>query len=480
MHKQKHKVNWFGKSRENALVWAFTLVELIVVVTILAILSTIGFVSYSSYLIWVRDTNRISNLKSVFDGMVMYRTKYSLPMPDDKIEIKSNWILFSRQWYAWANTLESIEFSSTWKDPKDDTYYSYYLTRDRKYVQLMWFLEDASNSPVTPILASSEERYPIVYGDKLGILTWTWTDINVPIQAISSIQTAKELDIATTTTPYNAHMADNEIASGTWTVLSGLVEIASTWWYFCGADSDSLYCLDVPMLSSLVGFWDFESSYNDRSDTKNTGTANDGASISNILANSDRNNYAIFDWINNYIEIPDHANYQIKNWTVSLWAKMNNTTLEQGLFSRDAQSINDNGHFTMWQNNWQYKTRIQELSTDDSYTIYSSSYTQGNWDHIVTTFGSDGYKMYINWVLDMSNIYINDVETSAATYTWWIDWNYNPIAIWASAHHTWDGNLNDDWDGGMDAFADALIDNIMIYNVALSASEVLELYNKQK
>ena len=46
---------------------AFTLVELIVVVTILAILSTIGFVSYSSYLIGVRDTNWISNMKALSD-----------------------------------------------------------------------------------------------------------------------------------------------------------------------------------------------------------------------------------------------------------------------------------------------------------------------------------------------------------------------------------------------------------------------------
>ena len=34
MNEQKHKVKWFGKLRKNALVWAFTLVELIVVINI--------------------------------------------------------------------------------------------------------------------------------------------------------------------------------------------------------------------------------------------------------------------------------------------------------------------------------------------------------------------------------------------------------------------------------------------------------------
>ncbi|NDK10016.1 prepilin-type N-terminal cleavage/methylation domain-containing protein [Candidatus Gracilibacteria bacterium] len=41
---------------------AFTLVELIVVITIIGILSTIGFVSYSNYLKGAQDSNRFSQL----------------------------------------------------------------------------------------------------------------------------------------------------------------------------------------------------------------------------------------------------------------------------------------------------------------------------------------------------------------------------------------------------------------------------------
>ena len=67
---------------------AFTLVELIVVVTILAILATIGFVSYSRYLTGVRDTNRIASLTSISDGLELYRTRNDLPDPDDAIDIQ--------------------------------------------------------------------------------------------------------------------------------------------------------------------------------------------------------------------------------------------------------------------------------------------------------------------------------------------------------------------------------------------------------
>jgi len=121
---------------------AFTLVELIVVVTILAILATIWFVSYSSYLTWVRDTNRIAQLTSLSDWLNLYSTTNDLPIPEDDVEVSVNWDLIAYQWYAGANILETINFEKGWVDPRDNSYFSYYLTRDRKYFQLMAFLEE--------------------------------------------------------------------------------------------------------------------------------------------------------------------------------------------------------------------------------------------------------------------------------------------------------------------------------------------------
>ena len=69
---------------------AFTLVELIVVVIIIAILSTIGFVSYSGYITSVRDTNRITQLSSIYNGLELYKVKRYLPIPEDKIDIEAN------------------------------------------------------------------------------------------------------------------------------------------------------------------------------------------------------------------------------------------------------------------------------------------------------------------------------------------------------------------------------------------------------
>jgi prepilin-type N-terminal cleavage/methylation domain-containing protein len=77
---------------------AFTLVELIVVITIVWILSTIGFVSYSGYLTWARDSNRISQMVKLSDSLQVYSATKSLPLPDNYVEIHASWSVIAYQW----------------------------------------------------------------------------------------------------------------------------------------------------------------------------------------------------------------------------------------------------------------------------------------------------------------------------------------------------------------------------------------------
>jgi len=214
---------------------AFTLVELIVVVTILWILSTIWFVAYSWYLVWVRDTNRTSQLKSISDGLELYRTKHSLPLPDDYVEVKANGEVIAYQWYAWKNVLESIEYTSEWVDPKDKSYYSYYLTKDKKYYQLMWFLEEQSETEVAWLFTRANAldysiRYPTVYGKKLWILT---DKNNTPIQEINNIKSSWYLDIVNTNDTYIARFKDSITnLSWTWVIFTNLPDSLKGGWLY--------------------------------------------------------------------------------------------------------------------------------------------------------------------------------------------------------------------------------------------------------
>jgi prepilin-type N-terminal cleavage/methylation domain-containing protein len=183
----------------------FTLVELIVVITILAILSTIWFVAYNSYLVWSRDTNRISQLASLSDWLEIYRNNNDLPQPENSVEIRASWSVIWYQWYLWKNILESIQYSKWWLDPKTDNYFSYFLNSDWKSYQLMWFLEETVWKQATD-------------WNKL----WALVDpvTNKPIQEISAIKTAWYYDVLLNTwTTYKAVLTNDYTVSWTWYVL---------------------------------------------------------------------------------------------------------------------------------------------------------------------------------------------------------------------------------------------------------------------
>ena len=200
---------------------AFTLVELIVVVTILSILSTIGFVSYSSYLTGVRDTSRVSQLKAIWDALHMYSTNKSLPIPDDKIDVTTDGSnLIAYQGFLGDNVIETISYTSEGKDPKDDTYFSYFLSEDRKFFQLLSYLEEENKDSMvlknhyslTKVNAIDyNSRYPYVDWDKLWILIW---ENNDPIQELET-----DVDLSNPPNWLVSYISNWETLTWTWNFL---------------------------------------------------------------------------------------------------------------------------------------------------------------------------------------------------------------------------------------------------------------------
>lgn len=202
---------------KNVKKW-FTLVELIVVVSILAILATIGFVSYSSYLIGVRDTNRTTQITSIYNWLDLYKIKKDIPLPEDSINIETASWTIAYQWYMGKSNLEMIEYSKEWKDPKDDTYFTYFLTEDRKYFQLMAFLEDEESLSTATVLKNIvpqtyaaidyTNRFPVVVGKKLGILV---DEDNNPVQEVET----SPFVLTSATGTYKAYFSNDDIIEGT-------------------------------------------------------------------------------------------------------------------------------------------------------------------------------------------------------------------------------------------------------------------------
>ena len=122
--------------------YAFTLVELIVVITILAILSVIAFVSVGNFSSNARDSIRISDIKSLHQWLIISKTRtWEYPLPENAIEIRDISNILSYQWYAWEAATRLSRINKTPLDPKDIVRYVYLVNANQTKLQLMGYLE---------------------------------------------------------------------------------------------------------------------------------------------------------------------------------------------------------------------------------------------------------------------------------------------------------------------------------------------------
>ena len=172
---------------------AFTLVELIVVITILSVLSTIWFLSFQWYGVSSRDAVRISDMRMIEKWLSVKISKAEqIPIPDNKIDITASGTLLTYQWYAWTGTLWNIWVNGGWKDPLDKRYYTYSTNPARNKYQLLGFFENQWNISLfnNTTYADISERYPVVKWDDLGIIL-------DPVTNIPSQDSESDIDIIT-------------------------------------------------------------------------------------------------------------------------------------------------------------------------------------------------------------------------------------------------------------------------------------------
>ena len=123
---------------------AFTLVELIVVITILAILWTIAFISLQWYSKDARDSIRISDVSSMKTALELFHLnsgKY--PMPDDNEVVDYGWETLWYQWDFWNTVISSLSrsMSEVPTDPLTDKKYVFSVVNNKNEFELLSLLE---------------------------------------------------------------------------------------------------------------------------------------------------------------------------------------------------------------------------------------------------------------------------------------------------------------------------------------------------
>jgi len=198
---------------------AFTLVELIVVITILAILWTIAFISLQWYSRDARDSTRIADINSINTQLELFVIKtWTLPIPENNIELVSSWITIWYQWYADKNTLNILKVFNWWLDPVDQSPYTYRINASKKAYQIMWFLENWNQSaynflPQANAATNLTNRFPFSKWNELWILLEQTT--NNPIQ----YTWPWVLELSWSTTAYNTYISNTKVLKYNWDQL---------------------------------------------------------------------------------------------------------------------------------------------------------------------------------------------------------------------------------------------------------------------
>lgn len=244
IHKRKNFFTSFIKKTN-----AFSLVELIIVITILSILSTLWFVSFKNYNNTARDSVRVTDIKTIFEWLSIYKVKsWIYPLPNNPTQISAGNNILTYQGEISKGIKQLISLNGKWTDPKDATNYVYAVDATQQKWQLLWYLENWDNiktiSLFPQIYANLSQRYVYIYWDKLGIIT---DENNTPIQY--------------TTTNTWVNILDNEYAqkelityiwwdvwngwktTSTWNILAQEIESSLSGTLSCGEKSYNGYIL---------------------------------------------------------------------------------------------------------------------------------------------------------------------------------------------------------------------------------------------
>ena len=174
---------------------AFTLVELIVVITILAILWTIAFISLQWYSKQARDSKRISDINNIKKSLELFSLNtWYYPEPDGAWTMHYSWELLFTQWTIWdtVTTNLSINLNEKPLDPLFDIEYIYSRTASKKEYEVMsireWEL--ASTNLLNNSFAANK------YTPKI---EWTYNEVFVKtpsfIVPLPSIITSEDLSL---------------------------------------------------------------------------------------------------------------------------------------------------------------------------------------------------------------------------------------------------------------------------------------------
>ncbi len=225
--------------------------------------------------------------------------------------------------------------------------------------------------------------------------------------------------------------------------------------------SDNCNAVSGSLVNGLVAYYPFCGNANDQSGHGYDGTVN-GATLTTDRFGNTNAAYS-FDGTSNYIQLPNNSSITPANITVSLWAKILSNKVNQRLIRQRAS-----GFDVSYNMQAQYGATATNKLSSDLYTSSTINYNpiinnvvnDQQWHQIIFSYDGLNFKIYIDSLL----AYQNNSNGAGSIY-------YNNSGNGFTIGR--DGD-NADW------YLNGIIDDVGIWNRALTTSEVTQLYNQNQ
>jgi hypothetical protein len=231
-------------------------------------------------------------------------------------------------------------------------------------------------------------------------------------------------------------------------VKRGILIVLMSVWTVCEAQ--------VNLSNGLMGHWKFDGNAQDSSGRGHHGTVN-GAVLTTDRCGRPNRAY-LFNGNSSYINVSDHADLRPGHIAISVWVKGTNTILYKSELNPQGQ--NPNPRFEQYAmtggSGWGFhvKRNSNGVGSQGWVRAIQNGVTQGKWEHLVGIWDGTNVRLYINGQQVVSNTGPagNIDNFPGGDLRFGTGWNNPSVSAW-----------------------DGALDDIRIYNRALSAQEVFAL-----
>jgi len=454
-HSQGKTTQYPPKSHLISETWrsAFTLVELIIVITILAILATLAFMSFQGYMKDSRDAVRVSDLTSASKGLTIFFTKSGVyPDTESGITLTASGIPIGYQGSLWQSVARAINMNQVPLDPVDQTKYIYSTSAWKTKFQLMAYTENSN------LISFLPQSYAIDYSERG--LAFQWDELGVVLNNDNSLPT---INVETASGTSNFKVLFDKTTKTEW---SGNLLFSQIY----NMRDDLINKKELASLdSSLVGYWDMETTFQ-------------SGGLTMLKDLSKYENHLTFvdgSWGNNYPTSVNWIDWQalrFKDYSYLRGLLSSSLTLSGDVTQSAWVDIQGFTELPLIIRSWQYAPMYYGMYCDSSYLrmhyynglifpSYSKNYNYLNnqWYFISIVRKNNKILFYTNWVFLWETIWDQVSGTPSATDYISIGWHFNSDVHWIQWQRF-----------------DGYIDEVRIYNRALSDSEIKALYQATK